>query len=152
MGEMELPTVREALPGDEAAWRRLWAGYTSWYKAHVPDDVTAATWARILDPGSAIFCRVAESDGHVVGFAVCILHAGSWVVDPICYLEDLFVDPGARGVGVGSALVQDLIDLGRSRGWARLYWHTQTGNEAARRIYDRFTAVDDCVRYQLVLT
>jgi ribosomal protein S18 acetylase RimI-like enzyme len=52
---------------------------------------------------------------------------------------------------VGRALVQDLIDLGRARGWARLYWHTQANNERARRLYDKFVEADNFVRYRLTL-
>ena len=68
-----------------------------------------------------------------------------------CYLEDLFVDPAARGHGIGEALIQDLIDIGRERGWSRLYWHTRASNEAARRLYDKFVHADDFVRYRLIL-
>jgi GNAT superfamily N-acetyltransferase len=80
-----------------------------------------------------------------------VLHPGSWVATPICYLEDLFVDPLARGGGVATALIQDLVDLGKARRWSRLYWHTRAGNESARRVYDRFVAADDFVRYELDL-
>jgi hypothetical protein len=70
---------------------------------------------------------------------------------PICYLEDLFVDPEVRGLGVGQALIADLLKLGTERGWSRIYWHTRSGN-TARKLHDRFTAADDFVRYQLVLS
>ncbi len=144
-------TIREARPDDEPAWRRLWAGYLTFYEASVPDDVTAHTWARILDADAPIFCRIAERDGVVAGFAVCVLHAGSWVMTPICYLEDLFVDPDLRRGGVAAALIRDLVDLGRAKGWSRLYWHTQSGNAAARRVYDRFIPVGDFVKYEMDL-
>lgn len=149
--EQRPPLVRDLVSHDEAPWRRLWAGYLDFYAATVDDSVTAATWQRLLTPGSQMFCRVAEHEGTVVGFAVCVLHPGTWTRDPICYLEDLFVDPAARGGGVGSALLTDLIDRCRDRGWSRLYWHTSRDNAAARRLYDRFTHADDFVRYRLFL-
>jgi GNAT superfamily N-acetyltransferase len=148
---MQSITVRDAAPADEAAWRRLWAGYLEFYEASVPESVTAMTWRRILDPASPIFARIAEQKGQVAGFAVCVLHEGSWVASPICYLEDLFVDPDARGGGIATALIGNLIELGRARGWSRLYWHTRAGNAAARRVYDRFVGVDDFVRYEMDL-
>jgi len=86
-----------------------------------------------------------------VGFSTAVLHEGTWTTAPTCYLEDLFVDPALRGGGVGRALIQNLIDLGRSRGWSRLYWHTQAGNATARRLYDSFVQADDFVRYRLAL-
>jgi GNAT superfamily N-acetyltransferase len=68
-----------------------------------------------------------------------------------CYLEDLFVDPAARGGGVGRALIEDLIALARGQGWQRLYWNTDTSNETARRLYDSFVQDDGHIRYRLVL-
>ncbi|MFG1425383.1 GNAT family N-acetyltransferase [Xanthobacter sp. VTT E-85242] len=139
--------LRNAAPPDEARWRDLWAGYTAFYETDVPEDVTAHTWARILDPASPISCRLAERAGEVVGFAVSVLHPGTWGHGPRCYLEDLFVDPRVRGGGIGRALIEDLITRGRAEGWTEVYWHTKASNATARRLYDTFTLADAFVRY-----
>jgi GNAT superfamily N-acetyltransferase len=143
--------IRDIRETDAAAWRRLWAGYNDFYETSVPIDVTELTLRRLLDPTSAMIGRIAEREGRVAGFSVSVLHDSSWTSSPSCYLEDLFVDPNVRGAGVGRALVQDLIDLGRARGWARLYWHTQADNERARRLYDSFVEADSFVRYRVTL-
>ncbi len=142
--------IRDIEERDEARWRTLWAGYNRFYAAHVPEQVTLHTWQRLLNPAVPMLGRVAESDGQLCGFSLCVLHEGSWVKAPVCYLEDLFVDENCRGQGIGRALVQDLVDLGQSRGWSTLYWHTQAGNPA-RTLYDSFTPADDFVRYRLDL-
>lgn len=142
--------LRDARDTDEAAWRALWAGYNAFYEATLPPEVTGRTWARIVDPASPLFCRLAEIDGVVAGFSVNVLHDGTWSVAPVCYLEDLFVDPDRRGRGLGRRLIQDLVDLARERGWGTLYWHTRRDNPA-RRLYDEFVAADDFVRYRLTL-
>jgi len=143
--------VRDPRPDDEAAWRHLWAGYVAFYDADVPDAVTAGTWARLLDPNSGMIGRLAEVNGAVLGFTVSVIHPGSWTLQPVCYLEDLFVDPQARGHGIGRALINDLVALARARSWSRLYWHTKTSNETARRLYDRYVEADDFVRYRMFL-
>jgi GNAT superfamily N-acetyltransferase len=143
--------IRDPGGADEAAWRHLWSGYLAFYEAEVREAVTAGTWQRLLTRGSSLFGRLAVWQGAVAGFTVCVLHPGSWTLAPMCYLEDLFVDPGLRGHGIGHALIEDLVTLGRDRGWSRLYWHTRANNAAARRLYDRFTAADDFVRYRLLL-
>ena len=143
--------IRDPKPGDEAAWRRLWAGYVAFYKSEVSEAVTAATWQRLFMPGSGIVGRMAEWEGAVSGFTISIVHPRSWALAPICYLEDLFVEPELRGRGLGRALIEDLIALGRERGWSRLYWHTRQGNATARRLYDRFAKADDFVRYRILL-
>ena len=143
--------IRGPAPADEAAWRRLWAGYLAFFDKTLPETVTATTWQRVLDPTSSLLARLAIRDDAVVGFALCVLHAGTWVITPICYLEDLFVDPAARGTGVGRLLIEDLVRLGGERSWSRLYWHSRADN-GARVLYDRFTAADDAVHYQLELS
>lgn len=139
--------IRAALPSDETAWRGLWRGYCDFYRARLPDEVTHRTWKRILDPDSAVMCIVAEVDGRVVGFANCVVHENTWETQPVCYLEDLFVAPAARGRGAGRALLEWLHNAMRAEGWARLYWMTKADNLQARRLYDQFTLADDFVRY-----
>jgi GNAT superfamily N-acetyltransferase len=143
--------IRDPRPEDEAAWRRLWAGYVAFYESEVSAEVTEATWRRLLTPGSNMLGRIAEWHGDVAGFTVSVLHPTSWTLTPACYLEDLFVDPGMRGHGIGRALIEDLLTIARERGWSRLYWHTRQSNEAARRLYDKFAKADDFVRYRLLL-
>jgi GNAT superfamily N-acetyltransferase len=139
--------IRSALPSDESAWRHLWSGYCAFYGTTLPDTVTQRTWKRILDPDSAIMCIVAELDGRLLGFAHCVVHENTWETQPVCYLEDLFVDPAARGDGVGRTLLEWLRNAMRAEGWARLYWMTRRDNVAARALYDRFAEADDFVRY-----
>ena len=140
--------VREIRSSDEAAWRRLWAGYCEFYEESLGDEVTGHTWRRLLDAKSPVHGLVAEDGkGEVVGIANYILHENTWTTTPVCYLEDLFVAPGARGTGAGRALLERLVSEMRERGWSRLYWMTREDNATARRLYDRFTRADDFVRY-----
>jgi len=118
----------------------------------VAEAVTAGTWGRMLTPRSPLFGRLAQWNGEVAGFTVSVLHQGSWTLDPICYLEDLFVAPKVRDHGIGRALIADLLARAKERGWSRLYWHTRQGNAPARRLYDEFGVADDFVRYRLNLT
>jgi GNAT superfamily N-acetyltransferase len=144
---MPTPLIRSVLPADEPAWRKLWRGYCDFYDASVPDEVTARTWKRILDPDSGVMCILAEVEGTVAGFAHCVVHENTWEISPVCYLEDLFVAPGQRGAGVGKALLEWLRNSMRAEGWSRLYWMTHKDNATARALYDQFTGADDFVRY-----
>lgn len=148
MGET---SVRWARIDDEPVWRDLWGQYVRFYESVVPEAVTAHTWSRILGQEEGFIGRVAERDSRVIGFSVSIVHGRSWTREPACYLEDLFVDPAVRGSGAGRALIQDLLAMGRERGWARVYWHTRQSNAVARRLYDRFVPADDFVRYAVAV-
>lgn len=143
--------VRAARADDELVWRRLWQAYLDFYGAEVPPAVTDHTWGRILDATGTLFGRVAERSGTMVGFAICVVHEGTWSTRPTCYLEDLFVDPAARGGGVGRALLDDLLTVAADRGWSSVYWHTRADNRAARLLYDRYGPADGFVRYRIAV-
>jgi GNAT superfamily N-acetyltransferase len=139
--------IRSALPSDESSWREMWRAYCQFYGATLGDEVTHRTWARILDPDSAIMCIVAEVEGQVYGFAHCVVHEATWEIQPVCYLEDLYVLPSARSRGIGGAMIEWLRNAMRAEGWARLYWMTHRDNDTARGLYDRFGKADEFVRY-----
>jgi GNAT superfamily N-acetyltransferase len=141
------PLIRSVLASDEAAWRELWRGYCEFYGANLPLEVTDRTWKRILGRDAGMMCIVAQVDGQVCGFANCVVHGNTWELQPVCYLEDLFVAPRARGQGVGKALLQWLRNAMPVEGWARVYWMTHKDNATARALYDWFTQADDFVRY-----
>ena len=113
--------------------------------------MTASTWRRILDPDWSVGTFLAESAGETLGFANYVLHPFTWSDRPTCLLEDLYVSPSARGLGVGRRLIEHLVELGRAEGWARVYWHTHERNATARRLYDRFRPADGFVRYTIPL-
>lgn len=140
--------IRKIEARDEAAWRRLWAGYCSFYEADVSPDVTAYTWRRLLDPTAPVHAVVAVDNGdEVIGFANYVVHVNTWELKPVCYLEDLFVDPAARAQGAGRALIDWLVAAIPGEGWSRLYWMTREDNQRARALYDKFTPRDAFVRY-----
>lgn len=143
--------IRDATAADEAAWRGLWEQYLAFYKVDLAEDVTAHTWAHILDPSSRVAMRVAEVDGTLAGFAIHHFHDSTWVKTPDCYLEDLFLDATYRGQGIGRALIDDLIAITKAMGWSRLYWHTDRDNATARKLYDTYAPEDGHVRYRLKL-
>lgn len=131
---------------DKAQWLVLWKGYNDFYGSSLADEITEQTWQRALSPESSIFGRVAVADGRLAAFALCVLHEGTWVSSPICYLEDLFVDPAFRGQGIARQLMHFVLNEAKEQGWSRFYWHTRIHNPA-RKLYDEFIAADDYVRY-----
>jgi len=140
--------IRPIEARDESRWRELWKGYCAFYETDVPDDVTGHTWARIMDQASPVRSIVAEREHDgVIGMANYLIHENTWTRTPVCYLEDLFVDPDKRAAGVGQQLIDWLVAEMRQRGWARVYWHTRENNYRARGLYDKYSRVDGFVRY-----
>jgi len=145
--------VRPVAAADRSPWLDLWRQYCAFYGADVPARATETTWERIVAREGPMLGVVAEAgdSGAVVGFAHYVLHPFTWGDRLACYLEDLFVQPGVRGAGIGRALMLHLLGLGAANGWSRVYWMTQQQNVTARRLYDRFAAADDFVRYTVQL-
>jgi GNAT superfamily N-acetyltransferase len=141
-------TIRTIEASDEPRWRELWEGYCRFYERELSDAITACTWKRILDPASPIRAIVAERAGEgVVGIANYIIHENTWSLTPVCYLEDLFVDPKLRAQGVGAALIDWLVAEVKRNGWSRLYWNTRENNYRARGLYDKYTPHSGFIRY-----
>jgi len=145
---MPEPIIRPLTAADEGAWRRLWAGYLRFYRAEVPEAVTAGTLARLLDPDSEMGGLVAEVEGQVIGICNYLFHANTWSLQPTCYLQDLFVDPAARGSGAARALILECEAVARAGGAFRLYWLTQEYNGPARSLYDTITPRSSFIVYR----
>ena len=126
--------LRNATPSEETHFLRLWHGFCTGYDMELPPEVTAFTWARLMDPSNPMTLRLACLDGTPQGFAIHQHHPSTWVMGDDGYLEDLYVDPAARGQGLGRALIEDLITIGRANGWRRLYWLTEITNATARHL------------------
>ena len=125
----------------------LWDAYTRFYEREPVEEVTRHTWERILDRASPVHGIVAERDGKVIGIANYLTHENTSTLAPVCYLQDLFVDPAARAGGVGRALIDWLVEECRRENLARLYWNTRHDNHAARALYDKYGPESGFVRY-----
>ncbi|HEV2531304.1 GNAT family N-acetyltransferase [Phenylobacterium sp.] len=132
--------VRPIARGDYDQWRPLWDGYNAFYERAGPtalaDEITAMTWARFFDAYEPVHGLVAEVDGRLIGLTHYLFHRSTTAIAPICYLQDLFTSDGARGKGVGRALIEAVYAAARTAGCPRVYWQTHETNATARRLYD----------------
>lgn len=144
---MAMTNIRKIEARDEPRWRVLWDGYTRFYEREPVEEITKHLWHRLMDPDSSVHAIVAESGGEVIGIANFIIHDSTSQLAPVCYLQDLFVDPERRSGGVGRMLIDWLIVEMMSQGWSRLYWQTKENNYRARALYDSYTPHSGFVRY-----
>ncbi|TMJ82940.1 MAG: GNAT family N-acetyltransferase [Alphaproteobacteria bacterium] len=141
-------TIRPVKPGDRAAWEPLWQGYLTFYKSTLASDITDATWRRFFDPLERLGAFVAERDGQLIGIAHYLLHRSTWAPLCYCYLEDLFVEPSARGSGAGRNLIAAVESAAREAGASRLYWMTHETNETAQKLYNQVAERPGFVQYR----
>ncbi len=142
-------TVRPLAAGDHAAWGRLWQGYLTFYETSRPPEMFELHFARLIDPAvEAWQGLVAETADGLAGLAHLVFHPHGWYADPVCYMQDLYVDPGARGQRIGQALIEASYAVADARGAPRVYWTTQEHNHTARRLYDRIGRKTAFIRYE----
>ena len=135
-------TLRDARPSDVNAIVSLIEALAEYEKQ--PQDCHAD--AKLLGEhlfGQKRFAEVvlAEMDGEIAGFALFFHNYSTWLTRPGLYLEDLFVIPARRGLGIGEALLTHLARLAVARGCGRMEWSVLTWNEPAIRFYLRLGAV-----------
>lgn len=103
-----------------------------------PDAVTA-TEADLLRDGFGAnpyyWCLIAEQDGAPAGFALCFFSYSTWLGRAGVYLEDLFVMPEFRGLGIGKALLKRVAALAIEKDCPRLGWEVLDWNTPAIDFY-----------------
>lgn len=141
-------SIRPLQAADEPQWRALWRDYLAFYGTTADDAVYASSFDRMLSGDEGEFRGLVATRGDdLIGLAHYLFHRHGWRIENVCYLQDLFVAPDARGAGVGEALIRAVYDAADDAGCGGVYWLTQVGNETARRIYDRVGAATDFMKY-----
>jgi DNA-binding MarR family transcriptional regulator/GNAT superfamily N-acetyltransferase len=79
-------------------------------------------------------CWIAEVDGEIAGHVFLVKHPSE---EGVAKLRLLFVEPSARGMGLGDALVQECLSFARSVGYGKVVLWTQSMLGAAHKIYGR---------------
>ena len=117
----------------------LMAGYCEFYGAAPgADSLVALSRTLLEDPdshGLQLIARRRER-GEAVGFATLYWSWSTLRAGQIAVMNDLYVSPEARGMGVGAALIEACRVRCRERGMSRLEWRTAPDNVRAQRLYD----------------
>ncbi|MDO8051381.1 helix-turn-helix domain-containing GNAT family N-acetyltransferase [Janthinobacterium sp. SUN211] len=104
-------------------------GWNNEYEALVADIL--AKFVREFDPARER-CWIAEKDGKVIGSVIIVRQD-----DTTAKLRLLYVDPSARGLGIGSRLVDECLRFSRKVGYTKMVLWTNSILTDARRIYDK---------------
>lgn len=147
MGDNTHIAVRALARADEPQWRRLWSAYLRFYETELPEEVYAATFARLLSQDHPQWALIAELDGAPVGLVHFLYHRHNWRIEDVCYLQDLYADPQVRGKGVGRALIEAVYAAADANDTPAVYWLTQDFNTTARKLYDRIGELSPFIKY-----
>jgi GNAT superfamily N-acetyltransferase len=146
--------IRPALPDDVPVIVRLVRDLAEYEKALDEVEMTEEQLAAALFPDGrdpATFAHVAEVDGEVVGMAVWFLSFSTWTGSHGIWLEDLYVAPEHRGLGLGQELLRTLAGVCVERGYHRLEWWVLDWNAPSIGFYESIGAVaqDEWTRFRL---
>jgi GNAT superfamily N-acetyltransferase len=142
--------VRPVGANERAAWEPLWRAYLDFYETALAPEVIDTAWARLHDPAEPMFVLGAYVDGKLTGIVHYLYHRSMWSPGNYCYLQDLFVDQSARGLGLGRALIEAVEQEARKAGASRLYWMTHESNSTARALYDKLADRPGFIQYRKI--
>lgn len=135
---------------DRNEWERLYRGYAEFYQVPMNEEILENVWQWIFNPARQFYCIMAR-DGE--GAAVGLMHYRA-MLSPlrgavVGFLDDLYVDPEARGGGVVDRLFDELARQARDHDWPVVRWITRDNNYRARAVYDRVATRTDWITYEL---
>ncbi len=143
--------IRPLTADDRARWLPLWEGYLAFYSRRVAPEVTEHTWKRLAAGQEMHGLLAVNAEDEALGLTHFYYHPSTVSIGGNCYLSDLFVEPAARGGGIGVALIQAVAAAAKARGAALVYWQTEEFNGTARRVYERVAKRAPFIRYNLEL-
>ena len=142
-------SIRPVADGDRKRWESCFRRMRSFIKLRYLKVVLMGCGVGFKMKES-LWCDVAESgDGQVIGFTQYQLMHRSLGGSMVCYLSDLYVEPGLRGGGVGRGLIDHVVEFAKQRGLPGVRWLTQEFNYPARRLYDTYSPKTDFILYNV---
>ncbi len=147
--EEQMISVGRLRTDERSSWEDLFRSYLAFYERTLPPDMYDRAW-REFQADDRMHAFGARVDDRLVGIAHFLVHINTSAPD-VCYLQDLFTAPDARGRGVARALIRAVEEWARQRGCGRVYWHTRESNRPARRLYDQVAENRGFILYQIPL-
>lgn len=139
--------IRPIAADDRLEWEVLYAAYADFYRVPQTPEMRATVWEWLQ--GGDIYGLVAEQGGKLIGLAHYRGFARPLSATRGMFLDDLFVDPAARGSGAAKLLLAELRAIARAQGFSVIRWITADNNYRARGLYDQMADRTGWITYDL---
>jgi GNAT superfamily N-acetyltransferase len=135
-------TLRAALPADSADINRLVHALAAFERLSDEAVATEADFrAHLFGDAPSAQAELAEIGGRIVGMAIWFFNFNTFTCRRGLYLEDLFVEPEFRALGIGRAFFVRLAQRAVQAGCSRMEWSVLDWNENAIRFYRSMGAI-----------
>lgn len=132
--------ISEALERDVPELLPLMRGYCDFYGTNPPDSGLEEMAIALIGGEGVVFTARGAGESRLSGFATSAVKWSMLRGARVALLDDLFVEAGARGRGIGERLIDACSEWARARGAVALEWQTALDNETAQGLYDRIGA------------
>jgi GNAT superfamily N-acetyltransferase len=145
-------TIRPPQAADRAAWDTLYQGYAAFYQVVQTAEMRERVWGWLFDEAHESQCLMAfDASGKAIGLAHFRAFARPLSASTGGFLDDLFVDPNARGSQAGTQLIAAIKAIAAEKNWSVVRWITADNNYRARSAYDKIATRTAWITYDIKL-
>lgn len=144
--------IRAPQARDKSDWLPLYLEYAVAVESfHTGEREADVLWEWLMHGTHGVGAFFALLDSQLIGFVHYRPFPRTLDGNEACFLDDLFVAGGFRGMKVAERLIDAVAEESARNGWTEVRWVTTPENRRARNLYDRVAAESDLLTYRLRL-
>jgi ribosomal protein S18 acetylase RimI-like enzyme len=133
--------IRKAIPADINEITALCVAHAEYEKANYePKGKTESLEKMLFCQNPQLHCLIAESNKKIIGYTTFSSECSTWNASHYTHMDCLFLYEAFRGLGIGEALVNEIILHSKMENAHHIEWQTPVFNERAIRFYNRIGA------------
>lgn len=142
--------VSEPTANDRDSWETLYCHYAEFYKVPMNKDILDNVWSWIFDNDNKFYALLAkDGTGKTLGLMHYHEMPSPLRGTAVGFLDDLYVTPESRGLGVVNALFKALEISANRHNWPMVRWITADNNYRGRGVYDKIAERTSWITYQM---
>jgi len=144
--------IRAPEARDKADWLPMYLEYAVAVESfHTGEREAGVLWEWLMHGTHRVGAFFAFLDSQLIGFVHYRPFPRTLDGNEACFLDDLFVASGFRGMKVAECLIDAVAKESARNGWTEVRWVTTPENQRARNLYDRVAADSELLTYRLLL-
>lgn len=140
---MKSANIRFALPKDMEQVVELCQAHAAYEQSEYnPTDKVGQLTKYFFEMPAIAYCLVVEMDQQIVGYATFMKQFSTWDAAFYLYLDCLYFEPAARGVGLGKLVMDYIWVFAKAENCSHIQWQTPDFNELAIGFYKKMGATN----------